>query len=77
MTKRRDSENSSPYLLWGVLRVSHRTLPLAKGELEGVPHDPCQSGREPPSIPPPRGGKHEVFDALEAPPFALEWFGVA
>jgi hypothetical protein len=46
------------------VRVSNRTLPLAKGELEGVPHDRCQSGREPPSIPPPRGRKHEFLERL-------------
>src|SRR5437879_3611563 len=48
-----------------IVNRSHGTLPLAEGELEGVPHDPCQSGREPPSIPPPRGGKDELLYALK------------
>jgi hypothetical protein len=50
------------------LRASHRTLPLTKGELEGVLPSPCASAQvvKPPSIPPPRGGKAEMGDALRA-----------
>src|SRR5450631_1979680 len=38
-------------------RASHRTLPLAKGELEGVLVRAARVARRPPSIPPPRGGE--------------------
>ncbi len=44
-------------------RASHKTLPLTKGELEGVPRRAARPCSEPPSIPPPRGGTAEMLGA--------------
>ena len=43
----------------------NNTLPLAKGELEGVLDGLGPCAQEPPSIPPPGGGKAELCDALD------------
>ena len=46
-------------------RASDKVLPLSNGELEGVS---CGFDREPPSIPPPRGGKVEPEPPSIPPP---------
>jgi UDP-N-acetylglucosamine 2-epimerase (non-hydrolysing) len=46
--------------------AAHRTLPLAKGESEGVSFYAAGTVPEPPSIPPPRGGRTEKLDAPSA-----------
>ena len=55
-----------------LLKASQNTLPLTKGEWEGVPDAPCPCDQEPPSIPPPKGGKAEMGDILHIDEAARE-----